>query len=196
MLVGMEHRKQVKHYHERGHLHELTFSCHDRRPLLTNDAWCELLARTIDEAGIEEQVDLVAFVFMPEHVHLLINPKAPKPDLGAYLARVKREYSARFKQELEASGSPLFKQLTVQERPGKQSFRCWLEGPGYDRNVFSPEAIQASIDYIHNNPVRRGLRRNAVDWRWSSARFYLLEQPGQQFDGLPRIHGLPPGALD
>jgi len=28
------------------------------------------------------------------------------------------------------------------------------------------------IDYIHQNPVRRGLVRQATDWPWSSARFY------------------------
>src|SRR5713226_1926649 len=29
------HRKTVKHYHEPGDLHELTFSCYERRQLLT-----------------------------------------------------------------------------------------------------------------------------------------------------------------
>jgi hypothetical protein len=28
------------------------------------------------------------------------------------------------------------------------------------------------IEYIHNNPVRRGLCVNPTDWIWSSARFY------------------------
>ena len=32
---GMAHRKTVRHFHEVGHLHELTFSCYRRLPLLT-----------------------------------------------------------------------------------------------------------------------------------------------------------------
>jgi len=28
------------------------------------------------------------------------------------------------------------------------------------------------IDYIHANPVRRGLVAMATDWTWSSARFW------------------------
>jgi hypothetical protein len=28
------------------------------------------------------------------------------------------------------------------------------------------------IEYIHNNPVRRGLAGQPTDWPWSSARFY------------------------
>jgi len=40
--------KRVKHYHEPGDLHELTFSCYRRMPLLTNDAWPAYLAESID----------------------------------------------------------------------------------------------------------------------------------------------------
>ncbi len=31
---------------------------------------------------------------------------------------------------LKANGSPLLKTLTLQERPGKMTFRYWQEGPG------------------------------------------------------------------
>ena len=54
----------------------------------------------------------------------------------------------------------------------------------------------ASMDYIHNNPVQRKLCRQATDWKWSSARYYLFDPPKQQFAGLPHIHGLPPAAFD
>jgi putative transposase len=73
------HRKLVKHYHEPGDLHELTFSCYKRQPLLTNDAWRRQLARCIDAAGEECQIRLAAFVFMPEHVHLLVVPMDHEP---------------------------------------------------------------------------------------------------------------------
>jgi putative transposase len=78
----------------------------------------------------------------------------------------------------------------VRDRPGRQVFRFWQEGPGFDRNLFTVKAVQASIDYIHNNPVARGLSQKARDWRWSSARFY--ESEGTLFDPLlPRITLLP-----
>ena len=51
--------------------------------------------------------------------------------------------------------------------------------------------MQASIDYIHNNPVARKLCKRAIDWKWSSARHYLL--PGAALDpDLPPITPLPP----
>ncbi len=67
-----------------------------------------------------------------------------------------------------------------QERPGKTCFRFWQEGPGYDRNLTTPSVIEAAIGYIYMNPVQRGLVKRAVDWRWSSASWYLLDPPRQQ----------------
>ena len=78
----MPHRKRVKHYHESGHLHEFTFSPCRQKPLLTNDNWREKLARTIDAANEELRFQLVAFVFMPEHLHLLTYPLDEEPKFG------------------------------------------------------------------------------------------------------------------
>jgi len=189
----MLHRKRVKHYHEPGHLHEFTFSCYRRKPLLTNDDWREKLSRSLDRARESEQFGLVAFVFMPEHVHLLVNPRSLDPQFGRYLAKIKQPFSKQIKEILVGRRSALLSQLTVQERPGKMCFRFWQEGPGFDRNIFTNQAIAGSIDYIHDNPVRRGLCERAVDWSWSSARYYLFDPPQQQFSELPPVDGLPPG---
>ncbi len=192
----MAHRKTVRHFHEVGHLHELTFSCYRRMPLLTNDSWREKLARCVEAAGKQWAMELVGFVFMPEHVHLLVYPTAVEPSIGGYLAGIKQPFSKRIKEVLVGQRSRLLAKLTVRERPDKECFRFWQEGPGFDRNLFSPDAITASLEYIHNNPVSRGVCRRAVDWKWSSARYYLDVPPRQQHCGLPMIHGLPKGAAD
>ena len=192
----MTHRKLVRHYHEVGHLHELTFSCYQRLPLLTNDVWREILAQSLEAADEEMAMELVGFVFMPEHVHLLVYPTSVNPSISLYLARIKQPFSKQIKDILSRQGSKLLSKLTVRERPGKECFRFWQEGPGYDRNLFSSEAISSSLEYIHNNPVSRGLCSRVVDWKWSSARYYLDVPPRQQHPNLPVIHGLPEGAID
>ena len=96
----MAHRKTVRHFHEVGHLHELTFSCYRRMPLLTNDTWREKLARCIEAAGKETAIELVGFVFMPEHVHLLVYPTTPNPSISRYLARIKQPFSKQIKDVL------------------------------------------------------------------------------------------------
>ena len=192
----MPKHKTIRHFHESGHLHELTFSCLHQKPLLTNADCCGRLARTLDDACRSTSFELVAFVFMPNHVHLLLNPLEDAPAISHLLDRIKQPFSKEIKELLTKGNQRLLRQLTVQERPARTCFRFWQEGPGYDRNIYSKEAMTASLDYIHNNPVKGGLCERAIDWKWSSARFYLSEPEGVQHPGLPHIHGLPVEAWD
>lgn len=167
------HRKRLKHFEQVRHLHELTFSCDRRMPLLTNDAWLSILAQSLDCACSEEEFQLIAFVFMPEHVHLLVLPMNSAAKVRRLLGKTKQPTSKRIREILEADHSPLLEQLIVHERPGKSCFRFWQPGAGFDRNLFSPQAIAAAIDYTHGNPVKRNLCHRATDFKWSSARFHL-----------------------
>ena len=169
-------------------------------PLLTNDLWRRWLAESIEEAAAALRFQLIAFVFMPEHVHLLVRPTDPEAtadDVSSFLATLKRPLSRRVKAALQAGGTTtaqrLLDRLMVRTRPGTTAFRFWQEGPGYDRNLQTDKAILASIDYIHQNPVKRGLVKEAAKWKWSSARWYISD--GKQIDSeLPRLH-FPPAEL-
>jgi len=102
---------------------------------------------------------------MPEHVHLLVCPGSSAPQIDDLLFAIKRPFSFRIKQHYETTGSPLRSELEVRERPGKVAFRFWQEGAGYDRNLTRSGSIVAAIDYIHLNPVRRGLVSQAHEWK-------------------------------
>jgi putative transposase len=67
--------------------------------------------------------------------------------------------------------------LTVTGRANRVERRFWQAGGGYDRNLMEPTTIRHVIDYIHGNPIRRGLVNQADDWPWSSAGFYSGRQP-------------------
>ena len=111
------HRKRIKHYEDPSHCRELTFSCYRQMPLLTNDLWRTMLSRSIDSALIRHGWRLVAFVYMPEHVHLLVYPVPVHSDVDAVLKAIKRPYSYRIKKLLEESKSQLLARLTVRQRP-------------------------------------------------------------------------------
>ena len=185
----INHRKMVRRGHEPGDCHEFTFSCYRQFPLLTDDDRLRMLSIAVDRAAMGHGFRFIAFVFMPEHVHLLAYPTTQTPRIDLFLKAIKRPFSIRVKQDLIASESELLDTLTVRERPGVQSFRFWQEGGGYDRNLRTDAATLAAIDDIHRNPVRRGLCDRTVDWKWSSARH---DADTEVVDPeLPVIHGLP-----
>jgi putative transposase len=132
---------------------------------------------------------------MPDHVHLIVQPAADSSTIDVVLKAIKRPFSYRIKLSLMQTRSPLLDQLTVRQRPGVTTFRFWQEGPGYDRNLTEPSAIQAAIDYVHENPVRRGLCKRTADWYWSSACSYIQPHSAQK-QHLPKIDRLPPGLFD
>ena len=86
--------KSIKHQHAVGDLHELTFACYHKMRLLTNDTWRMQLSKCLDSACEEHAMELVAFVYMPDHVHLLVFPTCIDPDIGVFLARVKQPLSS------------------------------------------------------------------------------------------------------
>jgi putative transposase len=59
-------------YNDPNHAHELTFTCYHRFRFLTSDRTCGWLAEAIQEARVKLDFALSAYVFMPEHVHLIV----------------------------------------------------------------------------------------------------------------------------
>lgn len=108
---------------------------------------------------------------MPEHVHILLNPLRVHHDMAKILVALKRPVSDAARTHLEASGATQWLDRLTITYPTRRVFRFWQPGGGFDRNIFREKSIPAIIDYIENNPVRRGLVSTPSDWPWSSARF-------------------------
>jgi putative transposase len=158
-----------------GHVHELTFSCYRRFRFLGAERTCRWLAGAIDVARERWGFDLWAYVFMPEHVHLIVRPRTPDaPRVAAILKAVKQPVGRRAFLYLESQAPRWLPRLT-RERNGRVERLFWQPGGGYDRNLVEPRALAAAISYVHLNPVRRGLVERVGDWRWSSAGWYQGE---------------------
>jgi putative transposase len=41
-------------------------------------------------------------------------------------------------------------------------------------NIWTAKKVEEKLNYMHNNPVKRGLVKEPGDWAWSSWRFYFL----------------------
>jgi putative transposase len=177
-------------FNEPGHAHDLTFTCYRRFKFLAADRTCHWLAEAIDQARRELDFALWAYVFMPEHVHLIIWPRRPDYDVRAVLAAIKLPVARKALRYLRDQAPEWLERVTVR-RGQRVEQRFWQAGGGYDRNVIGAKALTAMIEYIHNNPVRRGLVERPADWKWSSAGWD--ENQGPNPLDPDRI---PPGTLD
>ena len=165
-------RKLRRAFHEPGQAHYLTYSCVNRWPLLAKERTCRWVVDAIEEARRRHEFDLHAFVIMPEHVHLLIRPRHPECNLDRILYDLKRPVSWKAKNWLIQHGNDDWIGRLSFRHGSRKVFRFWLAGGGFDRGVFRDLALSQVVQYIHGNPVRRGLVAKPEDWIWSSARFW------------------------
>ncbi|MCD4728634.1 MAG: hypothetical protein K8R46_13290, partial [Pirellulales bacterium] len=73
---------------------------------------------------------------------------------------------------LRTNAPNFLERLKVIRPTGRIEYRFWLQGGGYDRNIDNSKTAWHCVNYLHNNPVRRGLVESPVDWEWSSAQWY------------------------
>jgi REP element-mobilizing transposase RayT len=96
-----------------------------------------------------ERYKLIAWVIMPNHVHLLL-----KPVNGWELFKILHS----------------FKSFTAQEANKllNRSGRFWMR-EYFDRRIRDYEHFERTFRYIENNPVKAGLCEKPQDWKFSSA---------------------------
>jgi len=160
MPTGLERR------YGRGDLHFITCSCYRKLPLLrsgdSRDVFVKILGEVRDRVGFA----LVGYVVMPEHVHLLIS-EPPERTPSTVLQLLKEDVSRSLDRGTSHDGRPLPK---------------FWEPRFYDFNVWSLRKKIEKLNYMHMNPVKRGLVAHPRDWAWSSFSYYL-----NRGEGLIRI---------
>jgi putative transposase len=166
--------KKLKRYYGRGELHFVTFSCYRRLPLLATAPVRNLFVKELDEARHAYDFLLAGYVLMPNHVHLLISePKKCSPSSALQMLKQCVSRKMRAQQHvvpLAEIRMPVAKHIG--DLPGFWQARF------YDFNVYSHEKKNEKLEYMHANPVNRGLVRHPQDWPWSSWAFYFKSESG------------------
>jgi len=137
----------------------VTFSSWDRRRLFIVESYVRLFLKTLYAHRRQGRFELHAFVVMPEHVHLLLTP-APGITLERSIQFIKGGYSHALGVELSRRGE------------------VWQRG-FTEHRIRHAADFEAHRNYIHENPVKRGLVTLASEYRYCSA------YPGFKLDSWP-----------
>ena len=143
----------LRRFQHTGSFHFLTFSCYQRRPYLGRAAARDIFIAALERMRIRYAFVVVGYVVMPEHVHLLTNE--PRIDtLDRTIQALKLSVAKRIK------------------------IHPFWQARYYDFNVWNPEKTTEKLNYIHRNPVKRGLVSRPEDWKWSSYCHYMTGDEG------------------
>ena len=95
---------------------------------------------------------VTASVFLPDHWHAIVNPRYPLT-ISSVLKTIKLSTTSVINQHRHEAGP------------------VW-QGRFFDRVLRTVKEHWEAVDYIHTNPVRRGLVSRPEDWCWSSVHSY------------------------
>ena len=136
MLEDGLYYKRCRRQNNPGDAHELTFGCFHNQQFLSSDRTCRWLAESIQGAREKHGFSLWAYVFMPEHVHLLVCPQREAYSVPRILQSIKQPVAQKAIMWLKRTNSDGLRALATGQRHRK--YRFWQDGGGYDRNVAHP----------------------------------------------------------
>lgn len=166
--------KKLKRYYGRGDLHFLTFSCYRPLPLLRTIRARNVFVDALGKIRERHQFLLVGYVVMPEHVHLLIS-EPPRVTPSVVLKALKQRVSRDLRKNKRRVSAAQLRLPFMSANVGLPRF--W-QPRFYDFNVYSAKKKREKLEYMHANPVKRGLVKNPGAWMWSSFLFYDRGEPG------------------
>src|SRR5437868_3505088 len=126
---------------------ELTFSCYRRFPFFSRERTCEWFIQALEKARSRFGFQIWAYVLMPDHVHLLVNPGGTSlrssegragTEMARFLQAVKEPVARQAIAYLKANSQEWLARLTVHEGQ-RVRHRFWQPGGGYDRNITDSE---------------------------------------------------------
>ena len=137
------------------HRYFLTFCTCWRRPLFTEPERVDVARTQILRAAADTRFELIAYCFMPDHVHLLTVGCQPTSNCREFIRRAK-QFSGYYYQR--AFNEQLWQRYS------------------YEHVLRESEDVFGVARYILENPVRAGLVGSVHDYPYIGSTLYTIAQ--------------------
>ncbi len=135
----------------RGYL--ITINTYKRKKYFVHSNIVKSLVKCLHEVADQQYFDVVAYTFMPDHIHLLLTGKNEASDLNVFIKQYKQISAHKFKQKFET--------------------KLWATS-FHDHVLRKQEDIKSVGRYVLKNPVRAGIVQNVLDYPFSGSFVYDL----------------------
>jgi putative transposase len=142
----------------------------DRLPVFRSALIKEVACRALDEARSSGRFLLLAYVFMPDHLHWITDSCLKPSQILRFVDGILAHRIIKFLKEHNYQRS--LAKLREAEKIHGYKHSLWDHHPNA-LWLTSEAAFMQRVNYIHQNSVRAGLAERAEDYRWSSRRYWL-----------------------
>jgi putative transposase len=160
--------------HEKQHAHFITATIVEWLPVFSSAACCDIVVRSFEFCRERKGLKIYGWVILDSHLHAIL----AAPELSAVLRDLKSFTAQQILAEVGCEGRDwLLNQLAYYRAAHKPTaHQVWQEG-SHPQAIMSDAMMEQKLEYLHNNPVKRGLVASPEHWRYSSANEWL---PGAQ----------------
>ena len=138
--------------------------------VFTNEKYYNILIEAIKFYQAKNILEIFAYVILPNHFHLILRSKELMNIMKLIKMYSAKQIIKQLKDEKKIQILKLF-QLKKKKYKTKSNYQVWQEGCK-PKEISSDNMLRQKIDYIHYNPVKKGLVSEPTDWKYSSAGFY------------------------
>ncbi|WP_298481361.1 transposase [uncultured Maribacter sp.] len=156
--------------------------------VFTRQEYFNILLESIDYCRKEKGMELYAYCFMPNHVHLIFRDSNEDP--MNLLRNFKKHTSKKILKAIEENPTESRKEwlLWMFKRAGKlkgniSKYQFWQHNNN-PIELWSATVIKQKIEYIHNNPVVSGFVCNPIDWKYTSAKNFAEDHTVLKIDDI------------
>jgi putative transposase len=152
--------------------HFITSTVIEWLPIFTTAACCDILVRSFEHCRKNKGLHIHAWVILDNHFHAIISGSRLAQTVSDFKKFTAHELLAQLK--LEGRGW-LLNQLTYFRAAHKResAHQLWQEGI-HPQSISSDDVMLQKLEYLHNNPVKRGLVAAPEHWIYSSAHEWLV----------------------
>lgn len=162
-------RSRYKIY-EPTHPHFVTCTVLHWLPLFTRQESVDIVLQCLRYLQQNDDFKLYAYVVLENHIHMVVQSN----DIGKSMESFKKYTANELLKLLQKENvKTILDQLRFYKKAHRvdKIYQIWEEG--YHPKLMQTDAMMINkINYIHQNPVKRGYVDEATHWRYSSARDY------------------------
>ncbi len=156
--------------------HFVTCTTVNWMPIFSKPELVNILLDSLRFLQNQQRLELHSYVIMENHLHMIATADNLSKEIGNFKSFTARSIIDWLTQH--QSQSYWLRCMESAKLPHKtgQRYQLWQEG-FHPKMIVSEAMLRQKMDYIHNNPVKRGYVDDPAHWRYSSVRNYL-GQPG------------------
>lgn len=165
-------------FHDGIYIYAVTFIIKDWIPIFIDPEPVQIIVDALNALILQENLRINAYIVMPHHLHMIVfDAELNNNRLQQTLINFRKDTGHQLAEYADAH-QPIALAAAIYDRGTHDRVRQVWQPNWHVEALPGKEAWQKRMDELHMNPVRKGFVFEPEHWRYSSARYWLMDETG------------------